>query len=159
MLNNSILNTIEAELMRKIGIAMAEFELNTISIKTKMGFKNKAEKGIYPHKAPVGYKNIKINNEPKITIDPDNAQYVKKAYELCATGISAKEIAEKLYTEGFRTRNGKKVPKSSIKAVLENPFYFGKFKFEGIMYDGVHTPIISKELFDMVQDVLKKSNK
>ena len=152
-------DTIEAELKCYIGIDFAEYERKLIGKRTVLGLKSQAERGIYPHKPPVGYKNIKINNEPQIIIDPDNAQYVKMAYELCATGISAKEISEKLYTEGFRTRNGKKIPKSRIEFVLKNPFYVGKFKFVGKMYDGVHTPIISKELFDMVQDVLKKSNK
>jgi hypothetical protein len=47
------------------------------------------------------------------------------------------------------------VPLSSILAILLNPFYYGEFEYvingESKWYKGAHTPLISKELFDLVQ--------
>ena len=46
------------------------------------------------------------------------------------------------------------------RILLSNPFYVGRFRYAGELYDGTHTPIVSKELFDQVQKVLKaRSNK
>jgi hypothetical protein len=37
---------------------------------------------------------------------------------------------------------------------LSNPFYYGHFKYGKEIYEGKHTPLISKQLFDKVQEVL-----
>ena len=38
--------------------------------------------------------------------------------------------------------------------MLSDVFYYGHFKYVGVVYEGVHTPIIDKSLFDKVQRVL-----
>lgn len=47
------------------------------------------------------------------------------------------------------------MPLSSVLAILLNPFYYGEFEFvingEAKRYKGAHTPLISKELYDLVQ--------
>ena len=57
--------------------------------------------------------------------------------------------------KGITTRNGHKVPVSSILAMLINPFYYGEFQYpEGPgnpWYKGAHKPLISKQLWDEVQ--------
>lgn len=43
---------------------------------------------------------------------------------------------------------------SNVQAILHRPFYYGEFEYpkgSGKWYKGVHTPIISKELFETVQ--------
>lgn len=53
------------------------------------------------------------------------------------------------------TRGGKAVPLSSILAILINPFYYGEYQYivngEAKWYKGAHKPLISKELFTLVQ--------
>lgn len=39
--------------------------------------------------------------------------------------------------------------------MLTNPFYYGHFRYLGEVYEGKHTPIISKRLFDNVQNALE----
>jgi len=48
---------------------------------------------------------------------------------------------------------------SNIARILHNPFYYGVFSFKGELYQGAHQPIIDKELFDIVQEVLKLKSK
>ena len=43
--------------------------------------------------------------------------------------------------------------------MLKNPFYCGVFKFNGEIYQGTHEPIISKKLFDSVQQVMNNRGK
>ena len=41
--------------------------------------------------------------------------------------------------------------------LLKNPFFYGAFKFNGELYQGVHEPAISKKLFDKCQAILAKN--
>jgi hypothetical protein len=55
----------------------------------------------------------------------------------------------------FKTRNGKVFSISNIYITLRNTFYYGTFEYPkggGQWYTGKHTPIITKELFDAVQE-------
>jgi len=60
----------------------------------------------------------------------------------------------------FRTELGKKhFSLGNIYRMLENPFYYGTFEYprgSGNWYKGKHKPIITKELFDLVQGQIKK---
>jgi site-specific DNA recombinase len=42
---------------------------------------------------------------------------------------------------------------------LSNPFYVGLFRYGGEVYEGKHQPILSKQLFDKVQQVLRARSK
>ena len=49
----------------------------------------------------------------------------------------------------------------SIYRVLQNHFYHGTFEYprnSGNWYEGKHEPIVTKELFDKVQEQLKRDN-
>jgi hypothetical protein len=41
-----------------------------------------------------------------------------------------------------------------VKFILANPFYYGHFRYAGEIFEGKHTPLIDKQLFDKVQSVL-----
>jgi len=128
-----------------------------LSEKVKRGVKTKLLKGEYPSYAPIGY----INRDRKIYPDPVRALYIKRAYELYATNeYSEKEIVNILYKEGFRTRvANKEVVKSVIHRILTDPVYRGDIRRCGVIYEGIHEGIVSRELFERVQDVLKGKNR
>jgi hypothetical protein len=42
---------------------------------------------------------------------------------------------------------------------LQNPFYYGLIRYNGEFYEGKHEPIITKKLFDEVQEVMKIKSK
>ena len=55
----------------------------------------------------------------------------------------------------FKTKNGKPLTLSNIYITLRNTFYYGAFEYPkggGQWYQGKHVPIITKELFDKVQE-------
>lgn len=97
------------------------------------------------------------NIKPEIIIDEHNAKYVKRAFELYATGMySYKTLGDKLYLEGFRhPKTGEKYPARKFEWMLHNIFYIGKFKWGGEIYEGNHDAIISPELYYRVQDMFK----
>ncbi len=128
-----------------------------LSVKVKRGVQTKLLKGEYPSYAPIGYVNI----NRKIYPDPIRSVYIKKAYELYATNTySEKAVTNILFEEGFKTRVGnKKVVKAVIHRILTDPVYRGDIKRSGMIYEGIHEGIVSRELFERVQNVLKGKNR
>ena len=141
------------EFMFDIEVAVAKKMSNDISRKAKMGLREKAEQGFYPSLAPIGYKNNSTTHS--IYIDEEKVPYIKRVFSLMATGsYSLRMLADKLYSQGFRSRNGMRVKKCGIGLILKNPIYYGAFRWNGGFYQGNHTPIVSKGLFDQVQSVM-----
>ncbi len=81
--------------------------------------------------------------------------YEKVAYN----GWSGRKLFKWLIEDmQFKTKNGKPLSLSNVYTILRNLFYTGEFiypKKEGLLYKGKHTPIISKELFDTVQNKMR----
>ncbi len=126
-----------------------------ISARAKIGMNAKVESGGYCHVAPVGYLNNVITH--RIEPDPEKAPFVKKAFEMLASGhYSMNMICDTLYEQGFRSKRGQKMRRGRIQDMFKNPVYYGAIRWHGKIYPGDHTPIISKELFDKVQEITKK---
>ena len=80
----------------------------------------KAEQGLYPSLAPVGYINNR--NTRLIEVDEEKAPYIKRAFSLTAAGHHSLRMLERqLYDEGLRNRNDNWVGKSAIHQTLKNP--------------------------------------
>ncbi|MGB8656637.1 MAG: recombinase family protein [Candidatus Zixiibacteriota bacterium] len=93
------------EFMFDIEVAVAKKMSNDISRKTQMGMLEKAEQGLYPGPAPLGYRNNKFNH--LIDIEEESAPFVKRAFSLMATGLYSLSMArDKLYGEGLRSKQG-----------------------------------------------------
>jgi hypothetical protein len=136
-----------------------------LSVNTKRGLRQKVREGHCPRLAPVGY----INDVQTKTIQVDKklAEIVCRAFELYSTGTKTlDDIATFLYANGVKTRGRRKVKgtlksaggrqwhASRVKRMLADVFYYGHFRYNGVVYEGKHTPIIDKALFDRVQRVL-----
>lgn len=121
---------------------------------TKKGIYGRLRQGLYPFPARVGYLDAGKGN-PKRP-DPVQAPLVKQAFELYASGnYGLNALVEKMYELGLRNKNNKKISRNGLVCILKNPFYMGLIKIDAIgeMFVGIHSPIISKRLFDEVQDV------
>lgn len=141
--------------MQGIRMIIAKNFVDNLSEEIIKGKLEKARQGHYPSTAPIGYLNKRQDNGKSIiVIDEKRAMFVRRAYELYSNGnISYKELAKKLSAEGFTTKKGRKVTQRSIEVMLQNPFYIGKFVWNGEIYEGKHTPIISHDLYYKVSDL------
>ena len=138
------------EFMLDIEVAVAKKMSSDISRKTKMGLDEKAAEGYYPANAPIGYINAKDNeNKNIILVDKERAAFVKELFEKVATGsYSIEMMVLDLYRAGLRSKkDGGMVVKSSLYRILQNPFYYGFFKWKGKMYKGKHEALITEELW------------
>ena len=117
----------------------------------------KAEQGIWPTKAPLGYTNVMGPDGKKIiTPDPPTSQIIADLFEWYATGQhSIKDVAKKARDAGLiYRRTGAAVPASTIHNILRNRIYYGEYEWNGRIFRGRHEPLISHEVWERVQKVL-----
>ncbi len=143
---------------------MAKNYIDNLSEETRKGLTEKAEQGLYPALAPLGYKNSEGKQNGRVLkyleIDDQRAPIIQKVFRLYATGnYSLEMITELAYKEGLRNRDGARVAKATLHKTLHNPIYYGSFIWGGKLYPGSHTPLVSKELFEAVQDAFNPHNK
>ncbi len=147
--------------MHGIKVLMAKNYIDNLSEETRKGMKEKAEQGIWPSFAPLGYINVECGGRRLIQADPKLAPLIEKLFGWYATGnYSLKELVTKAHEEGLTYRkSGDKIPKSMVHKILTNPIFYGDFDWDGVRYRGTHDPIVSKGVFDTVQDILSDKGK
>lgn len=135
--------------------SQAKLENDNKSINVKRGIRTKCEMGWRPGVAPLGYINRSFGGVSDIIPDPERAEIIREMFHRAAAGWSGRRLKTWLDEQQITTRSGKPVPLSSILAMLINPFYYGEFKYPDIpdapWYKGAHKPLISKELFEEIQ--------
>jgi site-specific DNA recombinase len=142
--------------------SQAKLENDNRTINIKRGLRARCEMGLWPCVAPTGYLNSTNKNEQcHILIDPHRAPVIKKMFEKVAyEKCSGRRLYAWLKDEmKFKTRNGKNVSLGNIYLLLRNTLYYGSFEYPrggGQWYIGKHTPIITKELFDLVQESISE---
>ncbi len=138
-----------------IRIVFAKNYIDNLSEEVKKGQTEKLAQGWLPTKPPNGYKTVGETGHKIHVIDETRAPLVRKLFELYATGgYSIKTLAKTIHEEGLRSPMGNKLANSRIHSLLRDPFYIGKMRWNGEIYDGKQEPLISKELFDKVQALL-----
>jgi site-specific DNA recombinase len=96
----------------------------------------------------------------RVIVDRERAPLVKEAFARYATGeVTLDDLRHYFAGQNVHTRNGKMLTRGNITKTLSNPFYYGHFRYAGDVYEGTHEPLISKQLFDQAQAVLKSRYK
>ncbi|MDD3285348.1 MAG: recombinase family protein [Patescibacteria group bacterium] len=144
--------------------SQAKLENDNRGINVKRGLRARCERGLWPTCPPTGYfKEKRVDHKGQCLIDPDRGHVIRQMFEKVAY---EKWSGRKLYNWlrfdlNFRTALGKKhLSLGNIYRLLENTFYYGPFEYprgSGNWYQGKHEPLITKELFDLVQDQMKNS--
>ena len=146
--------TPQGKFMLNIAFGQSKYFVDNLSENTKRGLRQKLRQGEMPGYAPLGYLNDLRNHT--MVKDPQRFSLVKKLFELYATGnYSLKDLQKKITSAGLLSRKGNKLSISVIQNILQNPFYYGVFRYNGELYQGTHKPMISKKLFEKCQNVLK----
>lgn len=142
--------------------SQAKLENDNKSLNVKRGLRTRCEMGLWPAPAPTGYLNEKrADRKGSVLIDPERAPIIKKMFEKVAyEKWSGRKLYHWLKFElNFKPpTSNKNLTLSNIYLILSNDFYYGCFEYprkSGKWYQGKHEPIISKELFDMVQTQIK----
>ena len=165
--------------------SFAEFSSDMLAEHVKKGLKERATQGLNLGSVPFGFRSCwtKEGGERKRLCDPEHqggvhvveeeASAIVECFQRYAAGsVSCGELASWLNDRGFRTRNTKKFlgpdgslaqgprlfTSRSVADLLKNRFFIGMVKYKDEFFQGLHKAIVSNELFDIVQAVLKKNN-
>ena len=140
-----------ADLLRwDMGVMFARSYVLQLSDNVKRAIEQKIRNKEWPGMAPYGYQNITIENDKKDIIpDEFKSKIVQKMFEWYATSaFSIRLVRNKLKTDHkIDFSNG------FTDKILSNPFYYGMMEFKDKLYPHKYQPIISKELFDKVQQI------
>jgi len=129
----------------------AKYYSENLSEEVKKGMREKFRQGEWPTYVPLGY----LNRDGNIILDPDRAHHIKRAFQLFAQGeLSIESLAQDLHHDGLRTRKGHRIYKSVLHRILTNPFYYGMMRWGGLTGKGKYEPLISKQLWEQVQNIL-----
>ena len=142
-------DTPEAEFLRWITQGTSRYEWRKICERTKLGMRGAVNNGRWVNLAPVGYKNDK---EKSLIPCPENAKYIKMAFELFSTGLYSQiEVMEKLRQAGMKNLN-----KNKVGRILRNKVYIGMLTYNWLdePVRGIFEPLIDEETFYKVQSIL-----
>jgi site-specific DNA recombinase len=156
-------------LMHGIMASIAEFYSLNLAQEVTKGLVQKATIGGTPHKAPIGYLNIRTTDANghevrDVELDPDRAELIRFAFTAYATGNwSLSKLARELETRGLTTRPmpsfpAKPLTSTALHKVLTNPYYQGIVTFREITYPGTHDPLVTPETFEQVQTILRQNH-
>ncbi len=139
-----------------IRILFAKNHIDNLSEEVKKGQKEKIAQGWFPSHPKLGYKTVGEKGHKIHVLDEEKAPMVKRAFELYASGnYSLSKLVALLNGEGLRMASGSKLVKSRLHGLLSDPFYHGWILWNGELHKGEHQTLITKELFDKVQRLLK----
>lgn len=141
-----------------IGIlsVFAQLEKEQITERFTMGRIGRARNGYYHGGAvaPTGYDY----KDGLLVINEYEAMQVRELYERFAKGYSLHSCWQYMSSR-YTTKYGAWTSEALVRNVLKNNVYTGKVKFDGQSYDGRHTPIITEELFERVQQRLESAKR
>lgn len=151
--------------------AMDEYYSLNLAEEVKRGMNEKFSRGGVVSQPPFGYKMDNGIFAP----DKANASVVQMIYDDYLSGMGARQIAAKLNDMGIRSTKGNRFENRTIEYILTNPTYIGKLRRSKngrdnldrfhqnaentLIIDGKHQPIISKEIYEAVQQRLADNKK
>lgn len=99
-----------------------------------------------------------------IEVDPYRGPIIRWAFEAYATGawtirtLHAELIERGLTARPGPTRPGKPLSRANVHVLLRNPYYTGVVRYRGVLYEGNHEPLVTREIWQKVQELLAANN-
>jgi DNA invertase Pin-like site-specific DNA recombinase/chorismate mutase len=143
----------QTKFMHGIEVVSAKYYSDNLREEVIKGMREKAEQGIYPGRAPFGYRNNRLTRT--IEVHPENSEIVKRIFELYATAKFSLITLRKQ----IRMEFGKTMARSYFHTILTNQAYVGTFEWAHVKYQGSHVKLIAPQLFETVQAVMQGHHK
>lgn len=137
-------------------LSFAQFEREVTGERIRDKFEASRKKGLWlSGTCPYGY--IKDDHH-MLHPDPPYDDNVRIIFESYLEIKNVLKLKKYLAEQKILTRTGKELVKGSLYHILSNKVYLGKIVHKNKEYDGLHEPIISEELFNDVQNLLKANS-
>ncbi len=152
---------------------MDEYYSIRLSGEVTRGMTANAQRGKYQSDAPIGYTSPGYGELP--VINPETVKIPLMIKDLFLSGQNILQITKQINAMGYRTKRGNLFDTRGIRYILENPFYYGKSRWnysnrgrklkssaEVIYADGAWEPLWNEDIYNQIQQKLavldKRSN-
>ena len=136
---------------------MAEYYSAELSEKVVRGMTENVLKGKYNGGTiPIGFK---VDEEKFFQVDPLKAPFVVEAFQRYNDGATMKELMNWLNDSGVTTNRNQKFTYNSVQKLLTNKRYIGENHFKDIVMPDSIPAIVDKDLFEEVQQKIKKNSR
>jgi len=149
-------STPTGRLLRNIMLTFAQFERELTSERTRDKMMERAKKGMWNGGvAPFGYQRI----NKKLIPCPKEAEIIKSIFEKYIETRSLAKVYQFLKENNIKNRQGNPFYKTVLGYFLRNPVFVGKIRYGKDIFQGIHEPIVSQEIFDIAQKIHKNKLK
>lgn len=154
---------VDSDFVMAIEGAQANRFIRDLRKDTIRGLMSKVDKGIPPVLAPTGYVNDKYadKGKKKIIVDQNQFPLTRQLFDKFMTGAySVLEIHREALRLGIKSNRGTTpISRTQTYELLRNPFYTGKFRYGGKIYQGTYDPMILPEEHELVLSILSGKSK
>ncbi len=152
-------NTPIGRVMETVASSFAQYDNEIRAERSRNGMLEAVRSGRFPHKAPFGFINTKVNGNKNITPNPKKGlkEIIRNSWVMIDNGCSLSETFEQT-NKNLTALGYKKIINQSFSKMVHNPIYKGVIKDFGLeIHSKTIKPIVEAELFDRVQLILQKN--
>lgn len=147
----------DVKFMWNIHLSVAKKYTDNLREEAMKGWAEKLAQGWLPSTPPPGYITVTEGGKRIHVPDPKTKVLIQRVFQkYLEHGQSLVSITEEMARMGIRTRPGRPYSKSNVQRMLLNPFYIGINRFNGKDYPGAQEPIITKDVFERVQQKMHR---
>ena len=130
--------------------SVAQLQRELIAENQRIGLRRKHDLGLHlTARVPFGYRYISTD---QIVIQEEEAEIVRRVYELYLGGIGYKRICSIFAAEGVMVR-GNPFRVHNVRSILTNAFYSGYIDNEFGNIKGIHPSIVTRKMQDDVRKI------
>jgi site-specific DNA recombinase len=150
----------EGKLMETILAGFAQFDNDIRAVRTVQGMRRRLHEGIFPWGPPLGYRSSVVGGEKKTQPDLlEQAVFplLQKAWREFSTGAYTQAAMSRvMQTWGLTTAEGRPFSLQTLYQIFTNPYYAGVLidPWSGEEHKGKHVPMVTRDEFDRVQQVI-----
>ena len=161
------------EEMTEFKAFFARREYKMIRKRMHRGLIRTIEEGGYVANAPYGYRSVRVGKLPSLEVVPEEAEIIRYMFVRYLEGVGSHIIAQEINAMGSKPRRSAAWSRSSVRAVLKNPTYYGAVPWnrvrwtakdgrrvskqlppnEWVLAKGIHKPLITQEEFERAQAI------
>lgn len=143
----------EGILLESIMEGYAEYYSENLSMHVKRGLhENAMQAKVTGGVVPLGYK---ISPDHHYEIDPAGAKIVQEIYRMYAAGESMAKVIAHCNERGWKTSMDKAFTKNSLRRILVNTKYIGRYEYDGVIIEDGIPAIIDTPTFEKVQSMFQ----
>jgi site-specific DNA recombinase len=147
-------------LMLNVLLSFAQYERELTGERIRDKFEASKKKGMWMGgNLPLGYDA----KDRMLHINENESKIIRSIYDDFLKTHSITETTRSSNKAGFTTKNwisskgklhnGKKFNKNAVERILKSSLYAGKIEHKGKIYQGLHEPIISDEIWAKTQNI------